>query len=105
MWHSLQKLRGLPDDTRVCSGHEYTQTNARFALTIEPENQALTLRIDEIDRLRRDGHPTVPSTLGDERATNPFLRADHPELQAALSMIGADPVEVFAHVRKRRDTF
>lgn len=105
MWQSLQKLRALPDDTRVCSGHEYTQTNARFALTIEPENQALTLRIDEINRLRRDGHPTVPSTLGEERATNPFLRADHPELHAALSMIGADPAEVFAHVRKRRDTF
>jgi hydroxyacylglutathione hydrolase len=75
MWASLQKLMALPDDARVCCGHEYTQSNARFALTVEPDNLALRRRAAEIDQLRARGEPTVPSTMGEERATNPFLRA------------------------------
>jgi hydroxyacylglutathione hydrolase len=75
MWASLQKLMALPDDARVCCGHEYTQSNARFALTVEPDNLALRRRAAEIDHLRARGEPTVPSTMGEERATNPFLRA------------------------------
>lgn len=105
MWDSMQKLRALPDDTRVCSGHEYTETNARFALTIEPQNSDLISRIDEITKTRAAGRPTVPSPLGLEKQTNPFLRADVPALQTALHMDGAPPAEVFAAVRKKRDTF
>jgi len=105
MWHSMQKLRALPDATRVCSGHEYTQTNARFAFTIEPDNAALISRDTSITALRNEGHPTVPSALGLEKQTNPFLRADVAALQTALGMEGDDPVNVFAHVRKKRDVF
>lgn len=105
MWDSLQKLRALPDETRVCSGHEYTQTNARFALTIEPGNEDLISRIEEITATRAENQPTVPSDLGVEKRTNPFLRADVPALKSALGMNAADPVDVFTHVRKRRDKF
>lgn len=105
MWDSLLKLRALPDDTRVCSGHEYTQTNARFAQTIEPDNKDLISRVNEIEKLRADGHPTVPSELGLEKRTNPFLRADVPALKSAVAMVDADPSDVFAYVRKKRDVF
>jgi hydroxyacylglutathione hydrolase len=105
MWRSLEKLRALPDDTRVFCAHEYTQANARFALSIEPDNAALAARAQEIDTARQAGRPTVPSTLGEERATNPFLRADEPALQQALGLAGADPVEVFAETRRRKDHF
>lgn len=105
MWDSLQKLRALPDDTRVCSGHEYTKTNAAFALTIEPDNSDLIFRNEDIIKSRADGKPTVPSDLGLEKRTNPFLRADIPALQAAVGMENADPTAVFAHVRKKRDAF
>jgi len=105
MWDSLQKLRALPDDTRVCSGHEYTETNARFAQTIEPENPDLILRVQDIAKLRASGQPTVPSSLGLEKQTNPFLRADVAALQASMGMMGKTPAEVFAQVRKKRDVF
>lgn len=105
MYESLAKLAALPPETLVCSGHEYTTANAKFALTIEPGNQALISRIEKIETARAQGRPTVPSTLSSERATNPFLRSDSPEIQAKLGMTGADPVEVFAEVRRRKDTF
>lgn len=105
MWQSLQKLRALPPETLVCSGHEYTQTNARFAMTIEPDNPRLISRIDAVNDIRARGGATVPSTLDDELATNPFLRADVPALQTALGLRGSDPADVFAHVRKKRDNF
>jgi len=105
MWDSLLKLRNLPDDTRVCSGHEYTETNARFALTIEPDNADLISRVDAITKARAAGQPTVPSDLGVEKRTNPFLRADIPALQTAIGMSGAAPATAFAHVRKKRDAF
>lgn len=105
MWDSLQKLRALPDATRVCSGHEYTATNARFALTIEPDNPRLISRIEQITKARAAGQPTVPSDLGIEKQTNPFLRADIAELQTAVGLSGAEPADVFAHVRKKRDVF
>ncbi|SLN50937.1 hydroxyacylglutathione hydrolase [Pseudooctadecabacter jejudonensis] len=105
MWDSLQKLRALPDDTRVCSGHEYTQTNARFALTIEPNNPDLISRSDAVAAARSKGEATVPSTLALEKQTNPFLRADVPALKKAVGMPDAPPAEVFAHVRKKRDAF
>lgn len=105
MWHSMLKLRALPDDTRVCSGHEYTETNARFARTIEPDNPHLISRINAITAVRAQGHPTVPSDLGVEKHTNPFLRADVSALQASIDMVDADPVDVFTEIRKRRDVF
>ncbi|SMX36870.1 hydroxyacylglutathione hydrolase [Octadecabacter ascidiaceicola] len=105
MWDSLLKLRALPDDTRVCSGHEYTETNARFALTIEPENSDLISRVQQITAARAKGQATVPSDLGVEKRTNPFLRADVSALQAAQNMTNADPAEVFTKVRKARDSF
>lgn len=105
MWASLKRLRGLPEDTVICPGHEYTATNARFALTIEPRNPALISRARAIDEARAHGQPTVPSTLKEEKATNPFLRADLPELKAAIGMDDAPAVEVFAEVRSRKDRF
>lgn len=105
MWDSLQRLRALPDTATVYSGHEYTATNARFARTIEPDNAALMLRCDRIDAARAAGDPTVPSNLGEEKATNPFLRADVPSLAEAIGMTGAAPVEIFAEVRARKDRF
>jgi len=104
-WPSLKKLRALPDATRVYCAHEYTQANARFAVTIEPDNQTLLDRVAEIDALRARGEPTVPSTLGAEKATNPFLRADVNEVAAHLSLSGADPVDIFADIRLRKDNF
>jgi hydroxyacylglutathione hydrolase len=105
MWRSLTKLRGLPPETRVYCAHEYTQSNARFALTVDPENAALRQRSREIDEARAAGRPTVPATLAEERRTNPFLRADDPGLQHAVGMAGADPVAVFAEIRHRKDVF
>ena len=105
MRESLGKLRALPDDTRVYCAHEYTNANADFALTVEPDNASLRKRADVVLALREAGKPTVPSTMAEERATNPFLRADVPELQQAAGMAGRDPVAVFAEVRQRKDRF
>jgi len=105
MWQSLCKLRALPADTLVCSGHEYTASNARFALTIEPGNAALLARTKDIAAKRARGEATVPSLLSEEIATNPFLRADLPEVKAAIGMAGASDVAVFAEIRGRKDRF
>ncbi|RED51254.1 hydroxyacylglutathione hydrolase [Aestuariispira insulae] len=104
-WPSLKKLRDLPDETRVFCAHEYTQANARFALSIDPDNVELTMRSKEIDALRAHGIPTVPSVLAAEKATNPFLRADQPEIAAQLGMEGRDPIDIFAEIRHRKDNF
>ncbi len=103
MWDSLAKLRHLPPATALYCGHEYTANNGRFALTIEPDNAALHQRVDEVAALRAAGKPTVPSTLAQEFAANPFLRADEPGLQRAIGMAGADPAAVFAEIRTRKD--
>ncbi len=105
MWASLQKLLPLPDATRVYCAHEYTQKNAHFALTVEPGNPELRARVAEVDRMRAAGLPTVPSTIGRERQTNPFLRPDSAGLQATLGLTGASLVEVFAETRRRRNEF
>jgi hydroxyacylglutathione hydrolase len=105
MWRSLQKLMALADDTRVYCAHEYTQTNARFALTVEPGNADLRARAAEVDRLRAQGVPTVPTTIGLEKRTNPFLRPASPEIQKTLGLEGAGPVAVFAETRRRKDVF
>ena len=104
-WESLLKLRALPDSAKVYCGHEYTQSNARFAVTVEPGNAELAARAKQIDALRAEKRRTIPSGLGEEKRTNPFLRADVPEVQAAIGMPGADPVAVFAEIRKRKDSF
>lgn len=105
MWNSLQKLRRLPPETRIYCGHEYTQTNARCALTVDPDNTRLKDYAQRINELRRDGKPTIPAEMGVELETNPFLRADDPALAATMGMSGASPVEVFAAVRERRNQF
>lgn len=103
MWESLQKFSDMPDETRVYCGHEYTQSNAHFALSVDPDNAALRARAAEIDRLRAAGEPTVPSLLGDERMTNPFLRPDDPAIRAGLDMADASDAEVFGELRSRKD--
>ncbi|MFC7332826.1 hydroxyacylglutathione hydrolase [Rhodocista pekingensis] len=105
MWQSLLKLRRLPEETAVYCGHEYTLSNARFAVTVDPGNDALRARVAEVERLRAQGQPTLPSSIGLERATNPFLRADDPAVAAAVGLAGADPVTVFAEIRRRKDGF
>jgi hydroxyacylglutathione hydrolase len=105
MWDSLCRLRALPPETLVCSGHEYTASNARFAATIDPANPELQQRIAETFAKRTAGEPTVPSLLALEIATNPFLRADDPALKAAIGMPGASDLEAFTEVRARKDRF
>jgi hydroxyacylglutathione hydrolase len=103
MWSSLDKLRQLPDDTQVYCGHEYTQSNAKFALTIEPGNEALQQRAQEIDCLRAKGLPTLPTTIGLELSTNPFFRPESEEIQVRLGLSGSCAAEVFAEIRRRKD--
>lgn len=105
MWSSLQKFLALPDDTRVYCAHEYTQANARFAITAEPDNQRLLERAAKIDEMRAKGIPTVPSTIGEERETNPFLRPDSEGLRHAMGLGSSNAVDVFAETRRRKDNF
>jgi len=105
MWASLQKLMELPDDMRVYCAHEYTQNNGRFAVTLEPGNTALAARVLEVASLRAAGAPTVPSTIGLEKATNPFLRPASVELRATLSMPSATNADVLGETRRRKDQF
>lgn len=105
MWSSLSRLRALPSETRIYCAHEYTQSNINFAVTVDPNNLALRTRESDVRAKREKGEPTVPSRLGEELAANPFLRADQPDLQQALGMVGADPVQVFREVRQRKDAF
>lgn len=105
MWASLQRLRDLPDDTLVHCGHEYTLSNARFAVTVDPDNPELRARFAAVEAARQAGRPTIPFTLGEDKRTNPFLRADEPAVQAAVGMAGADPAAVFAEIRRRKDDF
>jgi len=99
MWSSLSKIANLPRDTTLYCAHEYTESNARFALSVDAENLDLQARATEVKRLRAEGKPTVPMTLDVELRTNPFLRA--PLLKAA----GASDVEAFADLRRRKDAF
>ncbi|MEM7439292.1 MAG: hydroxyacylglutathione hydrolase [Pseudomonadota bacterium] len=105
MWNSLQKFGSLPGDTTLYTGHEYTASNAKFAQTIEPDNGDYTARAAEVAELRAKDIATVPSNLGVERQTNPFLRADNADLQYAIGLRDADPADVFSEVRTRKDNF
>ena len=106
---SLKKLAALPENTQVYCGHEYTEKNLRFALTLEPGNQALKAKHEWSLKTRADGKFTVPSTIGDEKKTNPFLRTDSPELRANLKKrdpnVGDDPIAIFAKARQLKDHF
>ena len=105
MWDSLQTLNGLPAETKIYCGHEYSQNHARFALTIEPDNPHLRQRAADIDHLRAQDLPTLPVTLESERACNPFLRSGLPQIKQSLGLAGAEDVEVFAALRARKDHF
>ncbi len=105
MWTSLKKLRDLPGDTRIYCGHEYTLANIKFAQTIEPDNRALAARAEEAARQIADGKPTIPTTIDDEKAANPFLRADVPAVAASVGFAGKPAAQVFAEVRARKNSF
>jgi hydroxyacylglutathione hydrolase len=105
MWASLSKLMALADSMRVYCGHEYTLNNGRFALTLEPGNADLAARMREVETLRAAGSPTVPSTIGLEKRTNPFLRPKSPEIRRTLNMADASDVAVFGEMRARKDRF
>ncbi|HEX2017536.1 MAG TPA: hydroxyacylglutathione hydrolase [Aurantimonas sp.] len=105
MWESLKRLRALPDETMLYCGHEYTATNAKCAIDVDPENTMLRERVREVETLRIVGKPTLPVKLGQEKATNPFLRADDPALMQEMGMDGAEPAAVFAAIRKKRDQY
>jgi len=105
MWASLSKLMSLPNATRIYCGHEYTESNGRFALTLEPGNSALGARMTEVKNARAEGWPTLPSTIGQEKKTNPFLRPDSWEIRKALGMTDANDADVFGEIRKRKDNF
>lgn len=103
MHESLQKLAALPDDTKVYAGHEYTLSNAKFAVTVDPDNAELIARVREIEELRDNGKPTLPTTIAKEKATNPFLRPHDAAIRANLGMTDASDEEVFTEIRARKD--
>lgn len=109
MVESLGKLAALPDETRVYCGHEYTEKNLRFALTLEPNNDALKAKYEKVSAMRTQGKWTVPSTIGEEKRTNPFLRITSPELIATLKKqdpaLGEDAIAIFARARELKDRF
>lgn len=105
MWAGLERLRSLPDDTLVYCGHEYTASNAKFALSIDPDNSALQRRAAEVEALRTAGKFTIPFPLGEDKKANPFLRADDPLFARRYALEGAAPADVFAAIRKGKDNF
>lgn len=109
MHASLTKLMRLPDDTKIYCGHEYTENNLRFAITLEPKNYKLISRFERVQALRARGVSTVPATIEEEKQTNPFLRWDSKELRETLKRdfprLALEPVAVFAQVRKLKDQF
>lgn len=106
MWNSLKRLRDLPDCTMVYCAHEYTLSNIKFALTIEPDNPLLQQYLHEVIALRLESSSTIPTLLGKEKAANPFLRADLPSIKAALGLVNTtDSVHVFSEIRRRKDEY
>ncbi len=105
MWQSLQKLKALPESTQLYCAHEYSQANGRFALTVEPDNRQLQQRMEMINQLRAQHLPTVPSTIEQELATNPFFREDSSALQKTIHKINNRPVDVFTEIRLLKDRF
>jgi hydroxyacylglutathione hydrolase len=105
MHETLMRISNLPGETQIYCGHEYTEANGRFAVTVDPTNDMLAERVQEVGELRAKGKFTLPTTIARERETNPFLRAANPQLQASLGMELADPVAVFTVLRERKNRF
>lgn len=105
MWQSLSKLGALPPQTRVYSGHEYTEANIRFALSVDPDNAALIERAARVAALRAEGQPTVPATLAEELATNPYYQSARADMKAHLGLAGSTDTDTFAELRARKDRF
>lgn len=105
MWHSMQKILAHPNETKIYCGHEYTLTNAEFALEIEPDNKALQTRAKDVKNLRHAHQATLPVSLATEKATNPFLRSDSPDIQKFFDLEGRSPIDVFAATRTMRNDF
>ena len=110
LWGSLATLRSLPDDTLVYCGHEYTEKNGQFAMLLDKNNVDLKARMAQVTSLRKQGLPTIPARLGDEKKTNPFLRVDNPDFQRALSKnglaaAGTDPAAIFGALRAAKDRY
>jgi hydroxyacylglutathione hydrolase len=105
MWASMLKMRDLPDQTKVFCGHEYTAANIKFALSVDKGNKALLARAEQAAKQLAAGEPTIPTTIGEEKQTNPFLRAADPSLAAGLGMAGKPANEVFAELRERKNRF
>ncbi len=105
MFHSLEKIKALPDDTKIYCAHEYTAANARFALSVDPSNEALIAYASKINQLIEQQQPTIPSLLADEKACNPFLRPDALSIRESLNMLDKEDLEVFARLRKMKDHF
>ena len=105
MWAGILKLRALPDHTMLYCGHEYTASNARYALSVDPDNAALRRRAGEVEAIRARGEATIPVLLGEEKQTNPFLRADDPALAARLGLTGASAAAVFGALRQGKNDF
>ncbi|MFL4995669.1 MAG: hydroxyacylglutathione hydrolase C-terminal domain-containing protein, partial [Microvirga sp.] len=104
-WASLQRLAALPDEAQVYCGHDYTLSNARFALAADPDNEALKARAAEAEKAKAEGRFLVPTTIGQEKAANPFLRAGEPALAKSVHKEGAAPVEVFQALREWKNRF
>ncbi len=105
MWHSLQKIKALPKQTKIFCTHEYTQDNGAFALSLEPKNQNLQLRVQQVKQLRAQNQPTIPSTLEQEIKTNPFLRENSIEIQQSINMQGQPTIKIFKTIRELKDSF
>lgn len=105
MWSSLQRLRRIPDDTRIYCGHEYTEANMRFALSLDPQNDALVQRQARVRKLREQGRPSLPALMSEEKATNPFLRCDDADFISKLGLRGFSSEQIFAEIRRRKDNF
>ncbi|MDO9240875.1 MAG: hydroxyacylglutathione hydrolase [Methylicorpusculum sp.] len=105
LWNSLKLLRDLPDETKVYCAHEYTLNNGRFALTVEPDNQDLVHRLLKVEDLRKVNAPTIPSTIGLEKKTNPFFRADKPSLQTSVGRECESSLSIFTRLRAMKDKF
>jgi hydroxyacylglutathione hydrolase len=103
MWDSLVKLRALPDDFKLYCGHEYTASNVKFALSIDPDNAALQARAKQVEQQRAAGKPTIPVSLGEEKKANVFLRADEASVAAAIGFSGESAADVFGELRERKN--
>jgi len=105
LWESLLRLRALPDDISVYCGHEYTVSNGRFAVTVDPDNDELRAKLDAAEVQRKAGEPTIPTTIGSEKATNPFMRADDAGIAERIGLPGAEPGAVFTELRSLKSSF